>query len=164
MAGVDAEFVVAASEVLDERVSANHYRRCLVGHQSAHRSESRLQPAVIGLGPGGVRVLAGVVLSVGLRVPEIHPLPDSGGFRRLPDTVARAMNPLPAITKLVVSRLRWMFATGDRRDAEILALRHQLLVLQRQIGRAQFTETDRTILAMLSGVFDRRRPARPTAN
>lgn len=52
------------------------------------------------------------------------------------------MNPLPAITKLVLSRLRWVFATGDRRDAEILALRHQLIVLQRQIERAQFTETD----------------------
>jgi putative transposase len=76
-----------------------------------------------------------------------------------PDTVAGAMNPLPAITKLVLSRLRWVFATGDQRDAEILALRHQLLVLQRQIDRAQFTETDRTILAMLSGVFDRRRLA-----
>lgn len=52
------------------------------------------------------------------------------------------MNPLPAITKLVLSRLRWVFATGDQRDAEILALRHQLIVLQRQIERAQFTETD----------------------
>ena len=69
------------------------------------------------------------------------------------------MNPPPAITKLVLSRLRWVFATGDQRDAEILALRHQLLVLQRQIERAQFTEADRTILAMLSGVFDRRRLA-----
>ena len=69
------------------------------------------------------------------------------------------MNPLPAITKLVLTRLRWVFATGDQRDAEILALRHQLIVLQRQIQRAQFTETDRTILAVLSGVFDRRRLA-----
>ncbi|HMS13151.1 MAG: hypothetical protein V9E99_17920 [Microthrixaceae bacterium] len=50
-----------------------------------------------------------------------------------------------------------MFATGDRRDAQILALRHQLIVLQRQIDRAQFTEPDRTILTMLAGVFDRRR-------
>ena len=84
---------------------------------------------------------------------------DSGGFGHLPDTVAGVMNPLPALTKLVLSRLRWVFATGDQRDAEILALRHQLLVLQRQIDRAQFTETDRTILAMLPEVFDRRRLA-----
>lgn len=61
------------------------------------------------------------------------------------------MNPLPAITKLVFSRLRWVFATGDQRDAEIIALRHQLIVLQRQIERAKFTQTDRTILALLSG-------------
>ena len=82
-----------------------------------------------------------------------------GGFDRLPDTVAGVMNLLPALTKLVFARLRWLFATGDQRDAEILALRHQLIVLQRQIDRAQFTETDRTILALLSGVFDRRRLA-----
>ena len=77
---------------------------------------------------------------------------DSGVFSHLPDTVAGAMIPLPALTKLVFSRLRWVFATGDQRDAEILALRHQLVVLQRQIERAKFTETDRTILAMLSSV------------
>ena len=87
----------------------------------------------------------------------MRPPHDSGGFGHLPDTVAGAMNALPALTKLVFSRLRWVFATGDQRDGEILALRHQLIVLQRQIDRAQFTETDRTILAMLCGVFDRRR-------
>ena len=87
----------------------------------------------------------------------MRPSHDSGGFGHLPDTVAGVMSPFPAITKLVFSRLRWVFATGDQRDAEILALRPQLLVLQRQIYRAQFTETDRTILALLSGVFDRRR-------
>jgi hypothetical protein len=31
----------------------------------------------------------------------------------------------------VLSRLGWLFAFGDARDAEILALRHQALVLQR---------------------------------
>ena len=49
---------------------------------------------------------------------------------------------------------------GDRRDAEILALRHQILVLQRQIERPRFTPTDRTILAVLSRGFDRRRLVR----
>jgi transposase InsO family protein len=57
----------------------------------------------------------------------------------------------------VFSRIGWFFATGDQRDAEILALRHQILVLQRQINRPRFTEADRTVLAVLSGVFDRRR-------
>jgi len=84
---------------------------------------------------------------------------DSGGFGPGPDTVVRAMNPFPALTRLVFSRLRWVFATGDQRDAEILALRHQLIALQRQIERAKFTETDRTILALLSSVFDRKRLA-----
>ncbi len=49
------------------------------------------------------------------------------------------MNLLPALNRLFVSRLRWLFATGDERDSEILALRHQILVLKRQISRPQFT-------------------------
>ena len=63
------------------------------------------------------------------------------------------------IARLVITRFRWFFATGDTRDAEILALRHQIHVLQRQIRRAQFTDTDRTILAVLGSVVDRRRLA-----
>ena len=35
------------------------------------------------------------------------------------------------------------------KDIEVLALRHQLMVLQRHVGRAAFTETDRAILAGL---------------
>ena len=64
---------------------------------------------------------------------------------------------VPALTRLVVSRLGWLFAAGDERDAEILALRHQVLVLQRQVARPRFTETDRTILAVLSTAIDRTR-------
>lgn len=59
--------------------------------------------------------------------------------------------------RLVLTRFRWFFATGDQRDAEILALRHQVLVLQRQINRPQFTDTDCTILAALANALDRRR-------
>ena len=50
--------------------------------------------------------------------------------------------------------------SGDKRDAEILALRHQTLVLQRQIERPRFTPTDRAILAVLSRGFDRQRLVR----
>jgi hypothetical protein len=70
------------------------------------------------------------------------------------------MSLAPALLRLVLSRVGWLFATGDERDAEILALRHQVLVLQRQGARPQFTETDRTILAVLSTVFDRTRAGR----
>jgi hypothetical protein len=51
-----------------------------------------------------------------------------------------------------------VFASGDARDAELLALRHQILVLQRQIGRPPFTDTDRTILAVLASAMERARP------
>jgi putative transposase len=61
------------------------------------------------------------------------------------------------IRHLTIGRLRWLLATGDERDAEILALRHQILVLQRQIDRPRFTDTDRTILAVLSSVVARSR-------
>jgi len=64
------------------------------------------------------------------------------------------MTLFPALARLVVSRLGLLFATGDERDAEILALRHHILVLQRQVARPAFTDTDRTILAVLSTVFD----------
>ena len=61
------------------------------------------------------------------------------------------------IRHLIVGRLRWLIATGDERDAEILALRHQILVLQRHVDRPRFTDADRTILAVLSTVFARSR-------
>jgi putative transposase len=64
---------------------------------------------------------------------------------------------IPALTRLVLTRIGWVFATGDSRDAEILALRHQILVLQRQIKRPRFNETDRTILALLSAALDHTR-------
>ena len=67
------------------------------------------------------------------------------------------MNPLPSIARLVVCRLGWVFGAGDERDAEILALRHQVLVLQRQVARPRFTETDRTVLAVLATAIDRAR-------
>jgi putative transposase len=47
--------------------------------------------------------------------------------------------------------LRLLPMSNQDKDAEILALRHQLLVLQRQLdpGRARFTPVDRALLAAL---------------
>ena len=67
------------------------------------------------------------------------------------------MNLITTFRHILVGRLRWLVATGDERDAEILALRHQILVLQLQINRPRFTDTDRTILAVLSMAFARSR-------
>lgn len=67
------------------------------------------------------------------------------------------MTLFPTLARLVLTRFRWVFASGDSRDAEILALRHQVLVLQRQIGRPQFTDADRTILAVLASAMQRAR-------
>ncbi|MGW7003849.1 hypothetical protein ACWGCW_13735 [Streptomyces sp. NPDC054933] len=54
---------------------------------------------------------------------------------------------LAATNTLAVLRLLPM---NDReKDIEILALRHQLLVLQGQVGKPVFTDTDRAILAGL---------------
>ena len=62
---------------------------------------------------------------------------------------------LSHLFRLLIARLGLLLVSGDRRDAEILDLRHQLLVLQRQIDRPSFSPTDRTILAVLSRAFDR---------
>ena len=93
-----------------------------------------------------------------LRVPEIHHCCVGGSFER-PDRSVRsaAMNLFTVMRRLVIGKLRWWIATGDERDAEILALRHQILVLQRQINRPRFTDTDRTILAVLSTALARSR-------
>ncbi|MFD4976749.1 integrase core domain-containing protein [Streptomyces sp. NPDC058424] len=45
--------------------------------------------------------------------------------------------------------LRLLPMSHRDKDIEILALRHQLLVLQRQVGKPAFTDTDRAILAGL---------------
>ena len=50
--------------------------------------------------------------------------------------------------------------SGDSRDAEILALRHQVMVLQRQIKRARFNNADRAILAVLAQSVSRARLSR----
>jgi hypothetical protein len=51
----------------------------------------------------------------------------------------------------VFALLRLLPMSSRDKDAEILALRHQLLVLQRQIGpdRVRFTPADRALLASL---------------
>jgi putative transposase len=51
----------------------------------------------------------------------------------------------------VFALLRLLPMSSQEKDAEILALRHQLLVLQRQLGpdRVRFTRADRTLLAAL---------------
>ena len=67
---------------------------------------------------------------------------------------------LSHLFRLLIARLGLLLVSGDKRDAEILALRHQVLVLPRQIDRPSFTPTDRTILAVLSRAFDRRRLGR----
>ena len=62
--------------------------------------------------------------------------------------------------RLLITRVGLLVVSGDKRDAEILALRHQILVLRRQIERPRFTPTDRAILAVLSRGFDLQRLVR----
>ena len=57
---INTEFVVAAAEVLDEGVSADHHARRSMGLQPAHRPESCLEAAVVAFDPV-VLVLAGVM-------------------------------------------------------------------------------------------------------
>jgi len=49
----------------------------------------------------------------------------------------------------VFTVMRVLPVSGDERDIEILALRHQLAILQRQIDTPRLTGTDRVFLAAL---------------
>ena len=53
--------------------------------------------------------------------------------------------------------LRLLPMSDRDKDIEILALRHQLLVLQRQVGKPAFTDTDRVVLAGLLHRLPRQR-------
>ena len=71
--------------------------------------------------------------------------------------VVAVVGSMPRFVRLVFARIGLLALSGDRRDAEILALRHQILVLKRQVARPRFTDANRTILAVLSQALDRRR-------
>jgi putative transposase len=45
----------------------------------------------------------------------------------------------------------------DARDAEVAVLRHQLMVLRRQVAKPRFQPSDRLVLAVLSRVLPRER-------
>lgn len=49
----------------------------------------------------------------------------------------------------ILGILRLLTMSGREKDIEILALCHQLLVLQREVGKPTFTATDRAVLAGL---------------
>jgi hypothetical protein len=59
---------------------------------------------------------------------------------------------LRRLLELVVLRCR----SEREKEIEILLLRHQLRVLERQVGRAQLTPADRALLAAFSRVLPRR--------
>jgi hypothetical protein len=59
---------------------------------------------------------------------------------------------LRRLLELSVLRLR----SGRAKEIEILVLRHQLRVLERQVGRAQLQPADRALLAAFSGALPRR--------
>ncbi|MCP4961893.1 MAG: transposase [Actinomycetia bacterium] len=61
------------------------------------------------------------------------------------------------LIRLAFDRAGLLLVSGDDRVAEILALRHQIRVLQRQINRPRFTPADRAVLAVVAKAFDRRR-------
>jgi hypothetical protein len=70
-------------------------------------------------------------------------------------SVAAVLGSLPRFVRQVFARVGLLALSGDQRDAEILALRHQIHVLRRHVARPRFTDTDRRILAMLSQALDR---------
>lgn len=66
---------------------------------------------------------------------------------------------ISSLIRLAFERVGLLLVSQDDRVAEILALRHQVRVLQRQVKRPRFTPTDRAVLAVLTKAFDRKRLA-----
>src|SRR5262249_59420997 len=64
---------------------------------------------------------------------------------------------LRRLLELVVLRLR----SEREKEIEILLLRHQLRVLERQVARPQLTQADRALLAAFSRVWPRQAWRRP---
>ncbi len=63
------------------------------------------------------------------------------------------------LIRLTFERVGLLLVSRDDRVAEILALRHQVRVLQRQVKQPRFTPTDRAVLAVLTKALDRKRLA-----
>ena len=61
------------------------------------------------------------------------------------------------ILGLLISRVVLLLRSENGKDAEILALRHQLTVLQRQVQGPRFTRADRSMLAILAKALRRDR-------
>jgi len=59
--------------------------------------------------------------------------------------------------RLTFERVGLLLVSRDDRAAEILALRHQVRVLQRQVKQPRFTPTDRAVLAVLTKAVDHKR-------
>jgi putative transposase len=76
-----------------------------------------------------------------------------GGGRREDPRVARFYRVIRLVIDILVLRGR----TDRSKDVEIVVLRHQLVVLQRQIARPRFAPDDRAILTALARVLGRDR-------
>jgi len=68
-----------------------------------------------------------------------------------------ALSVVHSLVRRVAELLRVHRMDAAAKDAEILVLRHQLAVLQRQITRPQFSWSDRALIATLATLVPRKR-------
>jgi hypothetical protein len=64
------------------------------------------------------------------------------------------------LTFMIVRQVLSIVSLGqspDAKDTEIAVLRHQLLVLRRQVARPRYTPSDRMVLATLAKLLPRNR-------
>lgn len=59
--------------------------------------------------------------------------------------------------RLLVTVVTLLFSSGRDKDLEIVVLRHQLMVLRRQIDRPALTEADRSLLSAIAAALPRAR-------
>jgi hypothetical protein len=67
---------------------------------------------------------------------------------------------LRTLTFLIVRRVLGLVGLGsapDAKEVEIVVLRHQLMVVRRQVSRPRYQPTDRMVLATLAKLLPRER-------
>jgi hypothetical protein len=95
-----------------------------------------------------------ITLSTRGSVQSFDPL----GYLR-PDAKAPGTGQLWAFVYLVVRRLLGLallfLRTEQSKDVELIALRHEVAILRRQVGRPRYEPADRALLAALSRLLPR---------
>jgi len=159
------EWAAGVHEVLDDLqrlIDDGHTDAVLTLTEQAHK---RAETALNRIDDSG-----GWLTDISWRIANLHqeaarrarPAPGPCGCRKLDRGVftpgSRSWSLMHRVLyRLLVSLASLLVRSGRAKDLEIIVLRHQLMVLRRQIDRPALTEPDRKLLGAIAGVLPRAR-------